>query len=61
MLAGSKYDNVDKDWIDIKSNNYFSNDEYQAENKAESGNRRETSGKKSDSEEQSNKAWFVEF
>ena len=25
----SKYNNVDKDWIDVKSNNYFANDELQ--------------------------------
>ena len=25
----SKYNNVDKDWIDVKSNNYFSNEEFQ--------------------------------
>ena len=27
--ADSKYNNVDKDWIDVKSNNYFSNEEFQ--------------------------------
>ena len=29
FYADSKYNNVDKDWIDVKSNNYFSNEEFQ--------------------------------
>ena len=30
-ITDPKYDSVDKDWIDVKSNNYFANDEYQDE------------------------------
>ena len=29
LYTDSKYNNVDKDWIDVKSNNYFSNEEFQ--------------------------------
>ena len=32
-FSDSKLDNVDRDWIDIKSNNYFNNEEYQANKK----------------------------
>ena len=28
-FSDSKFDNVDRDWIDMKSNNYFNNEEYQ--------------------------------
>ena len=28
FYTDSKYNNVDKDWIDVKSNNYFSNEEF---------------------------------
>ena len=31
VVTDPKYDSVDKDWIDVKSNNYFANDEYQDE------------------------------
>ena len=61
MIADTKYDNVDKDWIDIKSNNYFSNEEYAVENKEDSGNRRESPEIDSKDSDRSPKAWFVEF
>ena len=28
-FSDSKFDNVDRDWIDMKSNNYINNEEYQ--------------------------------
>ena len=77
LFSGSKYDNVDKDWIDIKSNNYFSPEEFQAEEKRESGNGKEIIEKKGEVDKQMDKekrprkskseknkdtkAWFVEF
>ena len=62
LFIDAKYDNVDKDWIDMKSNNYFSNEENSAENKEESGNRRQKAEDKSKTVEGGNtKAWFVEF
>ena len=62
LFIDAKYDNVDKDWIDIKSNNYFSNEEYSAENKEESGNRRENTEEPRETVKDKNtKAWFVEF
>ena len=46
----------------MKSNNYFSNEENSAENKEESGNRRQKAEDKSKTVEGGNtKAWFVEF
>ena len=62
IIADNKYDNVDKDWIDIKSNNYFSsNEEYSVENKEDSGSRRESSAINSKDNDKNAKAWFVEF
>ena len=53
---------MDKDWIDIKSSNYFSNDEYSAENKEQSGNGREnTEEKRETAEDRNTNAWFVEY
>ena len=31
LSLDSKYNSVDKDWIDVKSNNYFSNEEMHQE------------------------------
>ena len=31
LSLDSKYNSVDKDWIDVKSNNYFSNEEMRKE------------------------------
>ena len=52
---------MDKDWIDIKSNNYFSQD-FPDKDSSESGGRRESVGEKNrDPSDQNAKAWFVEF
>ena len=61
-VLDAKYDNVDKDWIDIRSNNYFSSEEYSAEDKKDTGNGRESTDEiKEEREDKNTKAWFVEF
>ena len=61
-VLDAKYDIVDKDWIDIRSNNYFSSEEYSAEDKQDTGNGRESTDEiKEEREDKNTKAWFVEF
>ena len=61
-VLDAKYDNVDKDWIDIRSNNHFSTEEYSAKNKQETGNGREnTGGGGEETEDKNTKAWCVKF